>query len=186
VRYVSTRGEAPELDFEDVLLTGLARDGGLYVPAQWPKFSEAELARLRGKPYADVAFAVIAKFTGEIVPLAELKAMIVEAYQTFGHKAVTPLKQLDADQWLLELFHGPTLAFKDVAMQFLARVMDWALARRKRRATIVGATSGDTGGAAIEAFKASRHAAIFILHGQRGAAPPDDDGALAVGSQYRG
>jgi threonine synthase len=164
VRYVSTRGEAPELDFEDVLLTGLARDGGLYVPAQWPKFSEAELARLRGKPYADVAFAVIAKFTGEIVPLAELKAMIVEAYQTFGHKAVTPLKQLDADQWLLELFHGPTLAFKDVAMQFLARVMDWALARRKRRATIVGATSGDTGGAAIEAFKASRHAAIFILH----------------------
>jgi len=164
LRYVSTRGEAPELDFEDVLLTGLARDGGLYVPAQWPKFSEAELASLSGKPYADVAFAVIAKFTGEKVPLAELKAMIADAYLGFGHPAVTPLKQLEADQWLLELFHGPTLAFKDVAMQFLARVMDWALARRKLSATIVGATSGDTGGAAIEAFKASRHASIFILH----------------------
>jgi threonine synthase len=164
LRYVSTRGEAPELDFEDVLLTGLARDGGLYVPAQWPTFSQAELASLTGKPYADVAFAVIAKFTGEKVPLAELKAMIADAYLGFGHPAVTPLKQLDADQWLLELFHGPTLAFKDVAMQFLARVMDWALARRKLSATIVGATSGDTGGAAIEAFKASHHASIFILH----------------------
>jgi threonine synthase len=164
VRYASTRGEAPELAFEDVLLTGLARDGGLYVPAQWPKFSEAELAALPGKPYADVAFAVIAKFTGGDVPLADLKAMIIDAYRAFGHPAVTPLKQLDADQWLLELFHGPTLAFKDVAMQFLARVMDWALARRKLRATIVGATSGDTGGAAIEAFKTSRHASIFILH----------------------
>jgi threonine synthase len=164
LRYVSTRGEAPELAFEDVLLTGLARDGGLYVPAQWPRLTETELADLRGRPYADVAFAVIAKFTGDEVPLADLKAMIADAYRDFGHKAVTPLKQLDADQWLLELFHGPTLAFKDVAMQFLARVMDWALARRKMRATIVGATSGDTGGAAIEAFKASRHASIFILH----------------------
>jgi threonine synthase len=164
VRYVSTRGEAPELAFEDVLLTGLARDGGLYLPAQWPKFSESEIAALGGRPYSDVAFAVIAKFAGSEVPLADLKAMIVDAYQAFGHPAVTPLKQLDADQWLLELFHGPTLAFKDVAMQFLARVMDWALAHRKLRATIVGATSGDTGGAAIEAFKTSRHASIFILH----------------------
>ncbi|MGE0239241.1 MAG: threonine synthase [Parvibaculaceae bacterium] len=164
MRYVSTRGEAPELAFEDVLLTGLARDGGLYVPARWPEFSGAELAALGGQPYADVAFAVIAKFTGDEVPRAELKAMIADAYRSFGHPAVTPLKQLDAGQWLLELFHGPTLAFKDVAMQFLARVMDWALARRRMRATIVGATSGDTGGAAIEAFKASRHASIFILH----------------------
>ena len=164
MRDVSTRGEAPELAFEDVLLTGLARDGGLYVPAHWPKFSDTELAALRGRPYADVAFAVIAKFTGSEVPLDDLKAMIVDAYRAFGHPAVTPLKQLDADQWLLELFHGPTLAFKDVAMQFLARVMDWALARRKLTATIVGATSGDTGGAAIEAFKTSRHASIFILH----------------------
>ncbi|QIG49171.1 threonine synthase [Nordella sp. HKS 07] len=164
MRYVSTRGEAPELEFEDVLLTGLARDGGLYVPAEWPQFTRAELNELRGRPYADVAFAVIGKFTGEAVPEAELKAMITEAYESFDHVAVTPLKQLNADQWLLELFHGPTLAFKDVAMQFLARVMDWALARRGMRATIVGATSGDTGGAAIEAFKASRHASVFILH----------------------
>jgi threonine synthase len=166
VRYVSTRGEAPELAFEDVLLTGLARDGGLYVPAQWPKFSEGELAELRDRPYADVAFAVISKFTGGEVPLADLKAMIIDAYRAFGHPAVAPLKQLDADQWLLELFHGPTLAFKDVAMQFLARMMDWALARRNVRATIVGATSGDTGGAAIEAFKTSRNVSIFILHPQ--------------------
>ena len=100
MRYVSTRGEAPELAFEDVLLTGLARDGGLYVPAQWPKFSDTELAALRGRPYADVAFAVIAKFTGSDVPLAELKTMIVDAYRAFDHPAVTPLKQLDADQWL--------------------------------------------------------------------------------------
>ncbi|HTN96509.1 MAG TPA: threonine synthase [Nordella sp.] len=164
MRYVSTRGEAPELDFENVLLTGLARDGGLYVPAEWPKFSASELTELRGRPYAEVAFAVIRKFTGAAVPETELKAMIADAYGAFCHAAVTPLKQLDADQWLLELFHGPTLAFKDVAMQFLARVMDWALARRELRATIVGATSGDTGGAAIEAFKASRHASIFILH----------------------
>jgi threonine synthase len=166
VRYVSTRGEAPELDFQGVLLTGLARDGGLYVPAEWLKFSSAELASLRGRPYADIAFAVIAKFTGNEVPPTDLKQMIADAYRCFGHPTVTPLKQLNADQWLLELFHGPTLAFKDVAMQFLARVMDWALARRSMRATIVGATSGDTGGAAIEAFKASRHASIFILHPQ--------------------
>lgn len=164
LRYVSTRGEAPELEFEDVLLTGLARDGGLYVPAEWPKFSQSELLALRGRPYTEVAFAVIQKFAGDAVPEADLKSMIEGAYGAFGHAAVTPLKQLDADQWLLELFHGPTLAFKDVAMQFLARVMDWALERRKLRATIVGATSGDTGGAAIEAFKASRHASLFILH----------------------
>ncbi|MGE0006150.1 MAG: threonine synthase [Parvibaculaceae bacterium] len=164
MRYVSTRGEAPELAFEDVLLTGLARDGGLYVPARWPEFSAAELAGLAGRPYADVAFAVIAKFTAGEVPQAELEAMIGDAYRGFGHPAVTPLKQLDAGQWLLELFHGPTLAFKDLAMQFLARVIDWALARRGMRATIVGATSGDTGGAAIEAFRTSRNASIFILH----------------------
>jgi threonine synthase len=164
VRYVSTRGEAPELAFEDVLLSGLARDGGLYVPARWPSFSLTELAGLRGRPYADVAFAVIARFAGTEVPRADLEAMVIDAYRDFGHRAVTPLRQLDADQWLLELFHGPTLSFKDVAMQFLARVMDWALARNGRRATIVGATSGDTGGAAIEAFKASRNVSIFILH----------------------
>jgi threonine synthase len=164
VRYVSTRGEAPELGFEDVLLTGLARDGGLYVPARWPQFSARDLRHLRGKSYEEVALAVLTPFMAGAVPEADLKAMIAEAYASFGHPAVAPLKQLDDNQWLLELFHGPTLAFKDVAMQLLARLMDWSLARHHRRATIVGATSGDTGGAAIEAFRNSRHASIFILH----------------------
>jgi threonine synthase len=164
LRYVSTRGEAPELGFEDVLLTGLARDGGLYVPAQWPELSAREITALQGKSYEDVAFAVMHPFIGGAVPEAELKRMIAGAYASFGHPAVAPLKQLDDNQWLLELFHGPTLAFKDVAMQLLARLMDWALARRRTRATIVGATSGDTGGAAIEAFKSSEHAFVFMMH----------------------
>jgi threonine synthase len=164
LRYVSTRGEAPELGFEDVMLTGLARDGGLYVPAHWPQLSAHALRLLRGKSYEEVAFAVMAPFIAGAVPEADLRRMIAGAYGGFGHPAVAPLKQLDDNYWLLELFHGPTLAFKDVAMQLLARLMDGALARRRTRATIVGATSGDTGGAAIEAFKASRHAAIFILH----------------------
>ena len=130
MQYVSTRGEAPELGFEDVLLTGLARDGGLYVPKSWPQISADELRGLRGRSYQDVAYHVVSKFTGSAIPEAELKQMIAEAYATFGHPAVTPLKQMDANQWLLELFHGPTLAFKDVAMQLLARLMDWSLKKR--------------------------------------------------------
>ena len=164
MRYVSTRGEAPELTFEDVLLTGLARDGGLYVPAHWPQFSAHALRAMRGHSYEDVAFAVMQPFVGEAIPAADLRRMISDAYGQFGHPAVAPLKQVDDNHFLLELFHGPTLAFKDVAMQLLARLMDWSLGRNHRRATIVGATSGDTGGAAIEAFKDSRHASIFILH----------------------
>ncbi len=164
MQYVSTRGEAPELGFEDVLLTGLARDGGLYVPKSWPQISSAELKGLRGKPYVDVAFAVCRKFTDGAVPEDELKAMIEDAYSTFTHPAVAPLKQLDSNQWLLELFHGPTLAFKDVAMQLLVRLMDWSLARQNRRFVIIGATSGDTGGAAIEAFKQSTQTSLVILH----------------------
>ena len=161
---MSTRGEAPELGFEDVLLTGLARDGGLYVPAHWPELSTRQIAALQGKSYEEIAFAVMHPFIGGAIPDGELKRMIGEAYASFGHPAVAPLKQLDDNQWLLELFHGPTLAFKDVAMQLLSRLMDWALAKRGTRATIVGATSGDTGGAAIEAFKSSRHAAVFMMH----------------------
>jgi threonine synthase len=164
VQYVSTRGEAPELDFEGVLLTGLARDGGLYLPKQWPTFAPEELRALRGKPYQDMAFAVVSKYIDGAVPDADLKQMISEAYGTFGHPAITPLKQLAANQWLLELFHGPTLAFKDVAMQLLARLMDWSLKRSGSKATIIGATSGDTGGAAIDAFKSSRNATTIILH----------------------
>jgi len=164
LRYQSTRGEAPELGFEDVLLTGLARDGGLYVPTHWPQLSTGTLRKLRGASYESVAFTVLYPFIAGAVPDAELKSMLASAYGSFGHPAVAPLKQLDDQQWLLELFHGPTLAFKDVAMQLLSRLMDWALAKRRTRATIIGATSGDTGGAAIEAFKASQHASIFILH----------------------
>jgi threonine synthase len=164
LRYVSTRGEAPELGFEEVLLTGLARDGGLYVPAAWPTLQAGEYRALAGMPYEDVAFAVMYPFVQGVVPETEFRSMIGEAYTSFRHPAVAPLRQLDDRQWLLELFHGPTLAFKDVAMQLLARLMDWALARRGQHATIVGATSGDTGGAAIEAFRSSHHASIFILH----------------------
>jgi threonine synthase len=164
MKYVSTRGTAPVLEFEDALLTGLARDGGLYVPQTWPSLSREEFMALRGASYADVAQAVIRPFVGDAIPDAQLRAMIDDAYATFGHVAVTPLKQLDANQWLLELFHGPTLAFKDVAMQLLSRLMDWALEKRNARATIVGATSGDTGSAAIDAFKSSARTSIFILH----------------------
>ena len=164
MKYVSTRGKAPVLDFEDALLTGLARDGGLYVPEAWPGLTTQDLKALRGKGYGDVAMAVIQPFVGDSLPAADLRRMIDEAYATFGHAAVTPLKQLDHNHWLLELFHGPTLAFKDVAMQLLSRLMDWALEKRGARATIVGATSGDTGGAAIDAFKSSTRTSIFILH----------------------
>jgi threonine synthase len=164
VQYVSTRGEAPELDFEGVLLTGLARDGGLYVPSQWPNFTPDALRSLRGLSYNDVAFAVVSKYVDGAVPDADLKQMISDAYGTFGHPAITPLKQLSANQWLLELFHGPTLAFKDVAMQLLARLMDWSLKKNGTRATIIGATSGDTGGAAVDAFKSSKNATTIILH----------------------
>ena len=164
MKYISTRGQAPALGFTDVLLAGLASDGGLYVPETWPQLTHAELTALRGSSYAEIAFAVIKPFTGGEVEDAHLRRMIDEAYATFAHKAVVPLKQLDANHWLMELFHGPTLAFKDVAMQLLARLMDHALERAGRRATIVGATSGDTGGAAIDAFAASTRTDIFILH----------------------
>lgn len=164
MKYVSTRGQAPVLGFEDVLLTGLASDGGLYVPESWPALSESEIRSLRSRPYVDVAQAVLSPLVGDAFVPAHLKEMIDAAYGSFSHQAVAPLKQLSEDQWLLELFHGPTLAFKDVAMQLLARMMDAALTRRGERATVIGATSGDTGGAAIEAFRGRQAVDIFILH----------------------
>ncbi len=164
MKYISTRGQAPVLEFEDVLLTGLASDGGLYVPEIWPQLSGADIGALAGARYEDVAFAVMAPLVGDAFSDGELRSMIDEAYAAFAHTAVTPLKQLSERQWLLELFHGPTLAFKDVAMQLLARLMDAALTRRGRRATVIGATSGDTGGAAIEAFRGRQATDIFILH----------------------
>ena len=164
LRYISTRGEAPVLGFEDVLLGGPARDGGLYVPENWPELAPERLAALGGAAYVDIAEAVMAPFVDGAIPPADFRGMIEQAYAGFGHPAVTPLKQLDANLWLLELFHGPTLAFKDLAMQLLAPMMDWALTKRGERVTIIGATSGDTGGAAIEAFRQSRRIELFMLH----------------------
>ncbi|MGE0700654.1 MAG: pyridoxal-phosphate dependent enzyme, partial [Hyphomicrobiaceae bacterium] len=164
MRYVSTRGQAPELGFEDALLTGLARDGGLYLPDAWPRISEAAIRVMSGRPYEAVALEVMRPFVGGEVPDAELAVVIREAYATFRHRTVAPLVQIGPSDWVLELFHGPTLAFKDVAMQVLARLMDRALAKRGARATIVGATSGDTGGAAIEAFRGRRSIDVFILY----------------------
>jgi threonine synthase len=166
VRYVSTRGEAPPLGFIDVTLAGLARDGGLYVPENWPRLSAETIARFAGKPYAEVAVEVIRPFVGDSISEAELSRLAREAYGTFRHPAVVPLAQFGAGTFLLELFHGPTLAFKDVAMQLLARLMDHALAARGERTTIVVATSGDTGGAAVEAFRGRERADLFVLFPQ--------------------
>ncbi len=164
MKYISTRGEAAVLGFEDVLLAGLASDGGLYVPHTWPTLTPAQIASFAGRAYCEVACDVIRPYTGGDVNDDDLERMAQEAYATFGHPAVTPLVQIAQNRWVLELFHGPTLAFKDVAMQLLARMMDHVLVRRGRRATIVGATSGDTGGAAIEAFRGRDRVDIFILY----------------------
>jgi threonine synthase len=161
--YVSTRGEAPSLGFADVLLAGLARDGGLYVPETWPGLSAEAVEGFAGKPYAEVAEAVIKPFVGSAFGSGEVRAMIRDAYATFRHPAVAPLVQTGPNEFILELFHGPTLAFKDVAMQLLARFMDRALAQRGERATIVAATSGDTGGAAVEAFRSCTRVDVVIL-----------------------
>ena len=164
MEYISTRGQAPRLSFEGVLLSGLARDGGLYVPHEWPKLSSDAIARLRGQSYQKVAFAVIQPFIDGEIDDASLKRMIDIAYSSFSHDAVTPLSQLAANDWLLELYHGPTLAFKDVAMQLLGQLFDDVLKRRKQRITIIGATSGDTGSSAIEAMRGRDAVDIFILH----------------------
>ncbi|MFS2326160.1 MULTISPECIES: threonine synthase [Brucella] len=163
MKYISTRGEAPVLGFSDALLAGLARDGGLYLPQEYPQFTADQIRNLRGKSYVDIALAVLTPFVNGEIPQADFERMVREAYGSFRHDAVCPLVQTGANEYVLELFHGPTLAFKDVAMQLLARMMDYVLAQRGERATIVGATSGDTGGAAIEAFGGRDNTDIFIL-----------------------
>lgn len=162
--HISTRGEAPSLSFADTLLAGLARDGGLYLPQSLPRLSAQEIAGFAGKPYAEVAERVLGALADGDIAADALKSMIGEAYGTFRHPAVCPLVQLGDNLFSLELFHGPTLAFKDVAMQLLGRLMDHVLAQRGERATIVGATSGDTGGAAIDAFKGLERVDVFILY----------------------
>ena len=163
MKYISTRGVAPELDFDDVLITGLARDGGLYLPKEWPKFSKNEIESMRGLSYADLSIQVMKPFIGNSISSDDFDTLVRDTYDKFGHPAVAPLKQLEDNLWLLELFHGPTLAFKDYAMQILGGLFDEALQRRKKRTTIVGATSGDTGSAAIEACRNREAIDIFIL-----------------------
>jgi threonine synthase len=164
VRYISTRGEAPALGFIDVTLAGLARDGGLYVPESWPVLSAQQIAALSGRPYAEVACEIVRPFVGGAISDADLSRMAHDAYGTFRHPAVAPLAQLSPGTFALELFHGPTLAFKDLAMQFLSRLMDHALIQRNERSTIVVATSGDTGGAAVEAFRGSNQVDVIALY----------------------
>lgn len=168
MQYVSTRGEAPALGFSDAVLAGLARDGGLYLPSAWPHFSAAEIRAMRGLAYPDLAIRVLSPFLGGEIAAPVFERLVREAYAIFRHEAVCPLVQTGPNSFVLELFHGPTLAFKDVAMQLLARLMDHVLAERDQRATIVGATSGDTGGAAIDAFAGRNRTDIFVLfpHGR--------------------
>jgi len=164
MRYVSTRGEAPALGFREVTLAGLAPDGGLYLPERWPTLSEGEIAALAGLDYAETAAVVMAPFVGDAMTRDELLALCRTAYGRFAHRAVTPLRQLDHDQWLLELFHGPTLAFKDVALQLLGLLFERFLSETGRRLTVVGATSGDTGSAAIDALAGRDGVDVFMLH----------------------
>ncbi len=162
--HVSTRGEAPVLSFSDALLAGLARDGGLYVPQSYPRLADATIAGFAGMPYAGVVKTVMGALSDGEFKAGALERMIDESYASFRHPAVCPLVQIGDNLFVQELFHGPTLAFKDVAMQLLGRMMDHVLTLRGQRATIVGATSGDTGGAAIEAFRGLRNVDIFILY----------------------
>ncbi|WP_316013442.1 threonine synthase [Roseobacter sp. HKCCA0434] len=164
MRYISTRGKAPELTFEEAMLTGLARDGGLYVPAEWPQFDMEEIAALAGLPYEEVAFRVMKPFIGDTFDDDAFRGIIERAYAGFGHAARCPLIQTGPNDWLLELHHGPTLAFKDVAMQLIGQMFEASLTRSGKRVTIVGATSGDTGSAAIEAFRGLDAVDVFILY----------------------
>ena len=166
MQYISTRGTAPVLDFGQAMMTGLARDGGLYVPAAVPVISAADIAGLAGMPYEEVAFRVMRPYLGGFFPDAEFQGLLAKAYAGFNHAARAPLKELAAGHFLLELFHGPTLAFKDFAMQIIGQMMQAALARTGQRITIVGATSGDTGSAAIEAFRGLSNVDVFILFPQ--------------------
>ena len=164
MRYVSTRGAAPVRDFAGVLLAGLAEDGGLYMPEAWPHLSPADLRSMRGLPYPALAARVLQPFTEGAIGAEALGVMCRDAYAGFGHPAVAPLVQVETGLWALELFHGPTLAFKDIAMQLLGRMFDHVLRQDGRRITIVGATSGDTGSAAIEACRDRAQLDVVILH----------------------
>lgn len=162
--YKSTRGKADKLNFGDVLLTGLAKDGGLYVPETYPSFTHDEIKEMHGLKYPDLAYKIISRFTGDSIPASKLQTMINKAYSNFDHKAIAPLKQLGHNHFLLELFHGPTLAFKDIALQLFGNLLEHFLEERNEKAVIVGATSGDTGSAAIYGCMKCRNTKIFIIH----------------------
>ena len=164
MKYISTRGQAPALSFEEVVLTGLAPDGGLYVPETLPEFSREEIASWAGLSYEELAFKVISPFVDGAVPDADLKKIIADSYATFRHKAIAPLVQTGHNEFILELFQGPTLAFKDFALQFLGHLLDYILKKRDQKVVVMGATSGDTGSAAIEGCRRCDNIDIFILH----------------------
>ncbi|MDK3019795.1 threonine synthase [Pseudodonghicola flavimaris] len=183
MQYISTRGQAPAVDFKTAILTGLAPDGGLYLPADWPRFTAAELSALRGASYTDVAFEVIRRFAGDSIAPEQLRTLLAEAYDDFGHPAVAPLVQTGPRQWVLELFHGPTLAFKDFAMQAIAPLMAHFLAQEGREMTIVGATSGDTGGAALRAFAGRAGIRVLFLFPRGGVSPFQQEQMLELCSE---
>ncbi|MTI11948.1 threonine synthase [Sansalvadorimonas verongulae] len=164
MKYISTRGQAPALGFEDVMLAGLASDGGLYIPESLPHFSAEEVSQLVELDYPDLAVEIMRPFVADFLEEEKLQVIVHDTYKVFRHKAVAPLTQLDTNEWVMELFHGPTLAFKDFALQLLGRLLDEALERRGEKAVILGATSGDTGSAAIEGCRACEHVDIFIMH----------------------
>ncbi|MGE0182234.1 MAG: threonine synthase [Parvularculaceae bacterium] len=164
MRYISTRGRAAPIGFRAAVLSGLAPDGGLYVPASWPALSPAEIDAIAGRDFCDAAARILALFAGDELSEETLRRFAQHAYAAFDDRAVAPLRHLSGDDYVLELFHGPTLAFKDVAMRLLAQLYDWALDDAPRGKTIIGATSGDTGGAAIAAFSGSSTAEVFMLH----------------------
>jgi threonine synthase len=164
MRYISTRGQVPAQNFEQVLLTGLAPDGGLYVPEQLPSFSKSEIASWTGLDYPALAHKIIMPFVDGAIPEAELQALIEKSYRQFSHKAIAPLRMLGANEWVLELYCGPTLAFKDFALQLLGNLLDYVLIRNQQKVVILGATSGDTGSAALEGCRHCENVDIFILH----------------------
>lgn len=164
MKYISTRGQAPAANFEDVLTAGLAPDGGLYMPQRWPSISKDQIAGFRGAPYAEIASQILTGFVGDTFDQARLKAITQDVYGAFHHDDVAPLQQVGDEDWILELFHGPTLAFKDFAMQLLGAFFDDVIIKRGERLTIIAATSGDTGAAAIHALAPCDNVDVVVLH----------------------